>query len=96
MFADLQIPDSEEALAKAEIAARIVYAIERRELTQAHAAALLSVDQADVSDLVRGKMRGFSTDRLFRFLNALGQDVEIIIRRKRHSRGIGRIRVIDK
>jgi hypothetical protein len=29
---------------------------------------------------------GFSTDRLFRFLNALGQDVEIVVRpRRRHN-----------
>jgi hypothetical protein len=29
---------------------------------------------------MRGKLDGFSLDRLFRFLNVLGPDVEIIIR----------------
>ena len=29
---------------------------------------------------MRGKLDGFSLDRLFRFLNALGRDVEIVIR----------------
>jgi len=50
------------------------------------AAAVLGIDQPKVSALVRGKLEGFSTDRLFRFLNALGQVVEIVVRpRRRHS-----------
>src|SRR5262245_43412898 len=79
VFEDLGVPESAEALAKAEIAARIATIIERRGLTQAKAADVLDVSQADVSDLVRGKLRGFSAERLFRFLNALGQDIEIVI-----------------
>jgi len=93
VFADLQVPNSTEALAKAEIAVQIGSTIERRGLTQAAAAAVLGVDQADVSDLVRGKLRGFSTDRLIRFLNALGQDVDIVIHTRPHTRRPGKIRV---
>src|SRR5689334_4945768 len=74
VFADLQLPDSGEALAKAELATQIASAIADRNLTQVRAAELLGVNQADVSDLVCGKLKGFSTDRLLRFLNALGQD----------------------
>jgi hypothetical protein len=29
---------------------------------------------------LRGRIDGFSADRLFRFLNALGNDVEILVR----------------
>src|SRR6266446_2443175 len=93
VFADLQMPESNEALAKAEIAVQIASAIQRRNLTQAAAAELLGVDQADVSDLVRGKLKGFSSDRLIRFLNALGQDVDIVIYTNAHSRRSGEIRV---
>jgi len=95
VFEDLGVPESAEALAKAEIAARIAGIIERRGLTQAKAADVLGVSQADVSDLVRGKLKGFSTERLFRFLNALGQDVEIVIlaRHRAHSRA-GSLRVV--
>jgi predicted XRE-type DNA-binding protein len=96
VFADLKVPDSEEALAKAEIAARIASAIARRRLTQARAATLLGVDQGDVSDLVRGKLKGFSTDRLLRFLNALGQDVDIVIYVNDRIRRAGRIRVREE
>jgi len=84
--ADLAVPEAGEALAKAELARRICALLAERKLTQARAAAVLGIDQPKVSALVRGKLEGFSTDRLFRFLNALGQDVEIVVRpRRRHS-----------
>jgi predicted XRE-type DNA-binding protein len=67
-------------LAKAELAARICGVIARRKLTQARAAAVLGIEQPKVSALIRGRLDGFSTDRLFRFLNDLGQDVDIVIR----------------
>ena len=66
VFEDLGLPESGERQVKSEIAARIADILERRSLTQLEAARLLSVSQADVSDLVRGKLAGFSTDRLFR------------------------------
>jgi len=96
VFEDLRVPDSGEALAKAELAAQIVSAIAERGLTQARAAALLRVDQADVSDLVRGKLKGFSTDRLLRFLNALGRDIEIVVRVRARQRRVGRLRVLER
>jgi hypothetical protein len=37
--------------------------------------------------LVRGKFEGFSIDRLLRFLNALGRDVEIVISPARRTKG---------
>src|SRR5688572_4945095 len=80
VFGDLKEPDAGEALAKAELARRICAIVSQRKLTQARAAALLGIDQPKISALLRGKLEGFSTDRLFRFLNALGQDVEIVVR----------------
>jgi len=83
-------------LVKSEIAARIAVIIEKRGLTQAKAAEILGMDQPGVSDLVRGRLRGFSSDRLFLFLNALGQDVKIVIApRPPHSRRVGHLRVVD-
>jgi predicted XRE-type DNA-binding protein len=97
VFEDLGVPESAEALAKAEIAARIATIIDKRGLTQAKAADVLDVSQADVSDLVRGKLKGFSTERLFRFLNALGQDIEIVIlARHRPRTRAGSLRVVDE
>jgi predicted XRE-type DNA-binding protein len=96
VFEDIGLAQSAEMLVKSEIAARIAAIIEKRGLTQARAAEVLGVDQPSVSDLVRGRLRGFSSDRLFRFLNALGQDVKIVIvPRPPHSRRVGHLRVVD-
>ena len=93
VYADLRLPDPEVALAKAELALRIKASIKQQRLTQVEAAKLLGVDQAKVSALVRGRLSGFSTDRLFRFLNALGRDVEIVVRPKPKSRKQARVSV---
>jgi predicted XRE-type DNA-binding protein len=77
VFADLGLPNADELLIKAELAHQISELISERELTQIEAAELLGIDQPKVSALVRGKLSGFSTERLFRFLNALGRNVEI-------------------
>jgi len=92
VFADLRIPNPDEYLAKAELAARIFKIIRRRRLTQAAAGKLLGISQPKVSALLNGRLDGFSTDRLFRFLNALGCDVRITISRPR-PRARGQIQV---
>jgi hypothetical protein len=57
---------------------------------------VLGIDQPKVSALLRGALRGFSVERLTRFLNALGQDVEIVLRPKPRSERRGRTRVISR
>jgi predicted XRE-type DNA-binding protein len=79
VFRDLNVPNPDEALAKAELVQRITDIINERNLTQKQAAAILGIDQPKVSSLLRGKFDGYSTERLFRFLNSLGQDVEIVV-----------------
>jgi predicted XRE-type DNA-binding protein len=98
VFADLQCKDAEDRLAKADIAISIGRTIKELGLTQAEAAKTLGVDQPGVSKLLKGQLRGFSTDRLFKFLTALNQDVVITIRpaasrNPRHHAG-GRISVV--
>ncbi|MDR3764105.1 MAG: helix-turn-helix transcriptional regulator [Acidobacteriota bacterium] len=80
VFADLGLPNPEEALAKAELAHKIALVIRARRLTQLRAAALLGVDQPKVSALMRGQLSGFSIERLLRFLLLLGQDVKITVK----------------
>jgi predicted XRE-type DNA-binding protein len=77
VFADLGLPNPDELLIKAKLAHQISELISERQLTQIEAAELLGIDQPKVSALVRGKLSGFSIERLFRFLNALGSNVEI-------------------
>jgi predicted XRE-type DNA-binding protein len=40
----------------------------------------MRVDQPEVAALVHGYLEDFSLERLTRYLNALGQDVEIVVR----------------
>jgi predicted XRE-type DNA-binding protein len=80
VFADLDLPRPELALAKAELVRRIRDLIAEKKLTQVNAAELLGLDQPKVSALVRGNVDGYTIDRLFRYLNALGQRVEITVR----------------
>ena len=94
VFVDLAVPGAGEALAKAEIARRIVEILDERRLTQVTAAALLGIDQPKVSALKRGRLEGFSTDRLFKFLNALDRDVEIVIKPKSQEAEPAGIRVV--
>ena len=85
VFQDLNLAQPEELLAKAELVHRICETIAERKLSQVKAAAVLGIDQPKISALMRGKLEGFSIDRLFRFLNALGRDVEIVIRPARQD-----------
>lgn len=82
VFADLGFPNAEEMLAKAELAQKITAIIARRRLTQSQAAAVLGVDQPKVSALRRGRLSGFSLERLVRFLILLGRDVEIVVKER--------------
>jgi predicted XRE-type DNA-binding protein len=79
VFADLGLPDADDLLAKANLALHIRRTIEARKLTQAQAAKLLGLDQPKVSSIINGRLEGFSTDRLMRFLNDLGCDVQISV-----------------
>jgi predicted XRE-type DNA-binding protein len=79
VFADLGLLNPEEALAKAELAHKIIVLIRERGLTQSEAAGLLGVDQPKISALMRGRLTGFSLERLMRFLLRLGQDIRIIV-----------------
>jgi predicted XRE-type DNA-binding protein len=91
VFEDLGRTDAAEAMAKVELAHRIHRLIEASGLTQTQAARRLGVDQPKVSNLMRGRLKDFSIERLFRFLNLLGQDVEV--RGRNAKRSEGRVRV---
>jgi predicted XRE-type DNA-binding protein len=80
VFADIGIPDPQDALAKAQLADLLAASLDERGLTQMQAAEFLGIDQGSVSKLVNGRLDGFSQERIIRYLNALGSDVEIIVR----------------
>jgi len=79
VFADLGLADADDLMAKANLALHIRRTLETRKLTQIQAAKLLRIDQPKVSQIVNGRLDGFSTERLMRFLNDLGCDVRISV-----------------
>lgn len=93
VFADLGFPNPEEELLKAQLARQVITMITRRGLTQSEAAALLGVAQPNISALVNGRLSGFSVERLIRFLNSLGSDVEIVVKAPTGTRGEARVSV---
>ncbi len=86
VFADLGLPQPERRLAKAELVHQIGVLIRERGLTQKCAAEILGIPQPRVSKLLRGDLSGFSMDKLLQLLNALDQDIEIIVRPRPRSR----------
>jgi predicted XRE-type DNA-binding protein len=93
VFADLGLPNPEEALAKAELAQKIIVLIREKGLNQNQAAKVLGVDQPKVSALLRGNLTGFSLERLMRFLLRLGQDIKITVRASPPNRERARVLV---
>ena len=93
VFADLKQPNAEERQTKVRLAVTINEILKERGLRQEAAAKLLDMNQPKISALANYQLEGFSVQRLLRFLNALDRDVEIVIRRKRQSKGPGTILV---
>ena len=77
IFRDMGRRNADELLAKAELSLVLTRAINKRGLTQRAAAEILGVAPSDVSDLIRGKLKRFSYERLIRFVVKMGVDVSI-------------------
>src|SRR6266699_4499277 len=64
VFADLGLRHADELLAKADLAHAIQQLIQARGLSRPSAARRLGVAQPDLSNLYRGRLEGFSIERL--------------------------------
>jgi len=93
VFAELNLPQADHLLAKAELTSKIISEIQRRRITQTQVATILGIDQPKISALKQGKLSGFSVERLMRFLLLLGRDVEITVKVKHRSRAAARLHV---
>lgn len=79
VFADLGLSNPEERLAKAELARQIRAIVMERGLTQVEAGTILGLAQPNVSNLMRGRLSGFSIERLMAFLTSLDRNVTIVL-----------------
>src|SRR5580700_6346696 len=80
VFKDLGVPNADDHMVKARLVFKIDTLMKERRLKQVEAANLFGIRQPDVSKMLRGEFRQFSVERLLRFLVALDQDVEIVVR----------------
>jgi len=86
VFRDLGLENAEEKKTKVRLAVAINQILEKGHVSQMAAAERLGVNQPKISALSHYRLDGFSVERLMNFLNALGRDVEIVIRRPRSRR----------
>jgi predicted XRE-type DNA-binding protein len=77
----------EQVIPKAALAKEVASILEQRQLTQTEAAYLIKDAPSQISLVVTGKTRGFSSERLLRMLVKLGRDVDIVIRKAKGSTG---------
>ena len=80
VFQDLGVQQADEHLVKAQLVFKIDTILRNRGFKQVEAADLFGIRQPDISKMLHGEFRQFSVERLLRFLVALDQDVEIIVR----------------
>ncbi|MET0267266.1 MAG: helix-turn-helix transcriptional regulator [Duganella sp.] len=93
VFADMGVEDASDMLVKADLAHQIAIIIKSRRLTQTKAAEKLGMSQPKLSEMLRGKYRGISQAKMVTYLNLLGQDVEIVIRKVSNPRAVGQTTV---
>lgn len=82
IFEDMGLPNPEERLAKAKLAAVINKIIDERGLAEKEAAHILGLDRQQMLALQNGRLKAFSLERLFHFLEALDQHIDITITHK--------------
>ena len=70
---------------KIQLAREINHALNERKLSQAAAAELTGLTQPKISSITNYRLDGFSVERLMNVLNAVGRDIEIVVRRKPRS-----------
>ena len=84
----------DSVIPKNVLAKEIASILEDQELTQTEAAYIMRDAPSQISLVVTGKLRGFSTERLLRMLARLGRDIDIVIRPSKGK--AGRVSVIRK
>ncbi len=86
VYADLGYENYPEMETKASLVMEITKAIKKKRLTQSQAAEIFNISQPKLSELLKGRFRGYSVERLIHFLNEIGQDVDIIVKNKPRNR----------
>jgi len=81
---------------KEELLSEIQSIVDKRDMSQVAVPDETGEARSQVSLLLNGKLRGFSTDRLVRILLRLGRDIEIVIRPSRGNKRVGNVRLVRR
>ena len=95
VYADLGLPDAEEMLIKAKLAAKIAEILAARGWTQQQAGQILGLPQPKLSKMLRGQFRGISEAKMLDCLNRLGRDIQIVIGGEGPASSVGRVEVVS-
>ena len=88
VYADLGYTDAAEMQRKSLLAHEIAKSIKARKMTQEAAAQMLGIDQAKISKITRGQIRGVSEAKMLELIAKLGHDVTIRVgKTKRKDQG---------
>ncbi|MGF1548937.1 MAG: helix-turn-helix domain-containing protein [Sphingomonadaceae bacterium] len=79
VFDDLGLADAEQLATKAGLIGAIMRTIQERGLTQVEAARIAKIPQPRLSNLLRGKIEGVTTEKLMKAVALLGGHVRIVV-----------------
>ncbi|PLX95428.1 MAG: transcriptional regulator [Desulfuromonas sp.] len=94
VFADLGLDQPEEIKAKVHLAHLITQIINHRHMTQKQAAIELGLTQPKVSNIMAGRIEGYSLEKLMMLMVKLDRDVEIVIKKKPKTREQAHLNVV--
>lgn len=95
VFADFGVQNPELALLKSHIAIAIKKAIDSKGITQKEAGALMGIPAVKVSNIICGRLKGYTLDRLFTYLVRLDVDVQVRMKPKRRNQEHARIQGVS-
>ena len=93
VFTDLGFDNAEEMLLKSELVRQINHTIKDREINSVQTQDLLNLDEEMLSNLSRGRLTELTLENLFRYLNILGRDLEVVLKPRSTSNSQGKLKV---
>jgi predicted XRE-type DNA-binding protein len=93
VFADLGFENSEEMLLKSELVRQINNRIKEQALSSIRVSEVLNLDEKMLSNLSKGALTELTIEHLFRYLNILGRDLEVILKYSAGSSTQGRLKI---
>jgi predicted XRE-type DNA-binding protein len=93
VFADIGFENSEEMLLKSELVRQINNTIKEQALSTIRVREILNLDDKMLSNLSKGALTELTIEHLFRYLNILGRDLEVILKSSSESSTQGKLKV---